>query len=361
MKTTILNANKVGFSMDINLNPRQVKTFLSLKDEADRLTYLLSFKGRRGRVNLNRFGRGSDSLSGNKNKFLHQFFNRCNTTSAKSPTSNKFHFGIEIECIIPYGNEFTRGQSTTECSTCEGSGTLYYRHRDSGHEIEDDCPDCDGIGEVDSDDYNEDTALDELANYLKKKGIKGLHVQSDGSLDPEDSSENFTAEISCLTSDFKNLEQLCKALAEVGAFVNTSCGLHVHLDMRGKYDDQLSIIKQNFENSLDVLFSLVPESRRGNSYCRKQVSTDKYSALNTGTLTKYKTFECRLHSGSVSFEKIKNWCEVLKAIVDAKDTYFISDLKAFQKYFNLSEKLINWTDERYAKFNNTQILTEEAS
>lgn len=134
--------------------------------------------------------------------------------------------------------------------------------------------------------------------------------------------------------------------------VNTSCGVHVHHDIRdleGKNVKRIYAIYHKFEDTID---SMVPKSRRknNNSYCTSIKYTDnsrlhkraettinelnevntiedienlyrsRYLKVNCQSYREKGTLEFRQHSGSTDFEKIKNWILFTQAIVERSKT-----------------------------------------
>lgn len=351
----------------LKLNEKKLAKMNSLKSDLDKIKYVLSMSGLKSKLAFQKPQASEDPLEDRKNHFLNLLRSRSNNSTFKKPISKDFHFGIEIECFIPYESlDVTESDcdNESECYECEGSGTLPVTHSNSGYETEVTCPFCDGNGtRIDEDSDNsssEDRGIGALQDYLKNKAIKGLHVKSDSSIDPD--GRHFAVEIACLTTDFKNLEKLCKALNDLEAKVNTSCGLHVHLDMRAQDNDILEIIESNLKKSLDVLFKVVPKSRTTSSYCKKQVSTEKYSAFNCGHLRSYGTIECRLHSGSIDFQKIKNWSLVLKSLVDRHTLVNrkIKNVSDLVNAFKIQDEQKNWLEMRFKKFNGVEMTESES-
>ena len=142
------------------------------------------------------------------------------------------------------------------------------------------------------------------------------------------------------------LGKACRALNRAGAKINKTCGLHVHHDMR---DADINVFKGlfylywRFENTID---NLMPNSRRGNNnkYCRSvhyiniecfkkiksitdlraffsgwmQTGQDwRYLKLNFNAYVRHGTIEFRQHSGTIEFEKIKNWVLFTRAMINA--------------------------------------------
>lgn len=142
-----------------------------------------------------------------------------------------------------------------------------------------------------------------------------------------------------------------KVLTQLGAKVNKSCGLHVHVDAR---DIDATAMKRvckmwmKYESCFD---SVMPESRRDNMFCRgireKFQSLDaafdaidgarnmaglravmngtdsfraRYHKLNLESLLRHGTVEFRQHSGTVDAEKMVMWIELVTAFIDCAVT-----------------------------------------
>ena len=98
--------------------------------------------------------------------------------------------------------------------------------------------------------------------------------------------------------------------------VNTSCGLHVHLDCRGRVEADVRAIAKRMTAWLIALKEFVPESRRNNNdYAALSFSeTNRYRAVNFTAFRKYKTLEIRLHSGTVDYTKIIAWIRLVELL-----------------------------------------------
>lgn len=98
--------------------------------------------------------------------------------------------------------------------------------------------------------------------------------------------------------------------------VNTSCGLHVHLDCRGRVEADVRAIAKRMTAWLIALKEFVPESRRNNTdYAALSFSeTNRYRAVNFTAFRKYKTLEIRLHSGTVDYTKIIAWIRLVELL-----------------------------------------------
>jgi len=103
-----------------------------------------------------------------------------------------------------------------------------------------------------------------------------------------------------------------------GHKVNSSCGLHIHLDCRGKTQTEVNTVARRMSYWLRALQELVPASRRNNRYCDLGFSTrSRYHAVNVCSFRQHGTIEVRLHSATASYEKILAWirlCELLLVV-----------------------------------------------
>jgi len=98
--------------------------------------------------------------------------------------------------------------------------------------------------------------------------------------------------------------------------VNSSCGLHVHLDARAWGAEEAKRRGKRILKWLTMLQELVPTSRRNNSYAELNWSeTKRYKAVNFTSYTKHQTIEVRLHSGTVDFNKIIAWVRLLEVLM----------------------------------------------
>jgi Putative amidoligase enzyme len=98
---------------------------------------------------------------------------------------------------------------------------------------------------------------------------------------------------------------------------------------------------------------MVPKSRtRENTYCKLNPAgelnpNDRYYAINWCSWCEHKTIEVRLHSGTTSAEKIKNWVEIL----DACQRHTIPTLSDFMASPYVSMQAKVWAINRIRKFN----------
>ncbi len=137
----------------------------------------------------------------------------------------------------------------------------------------------------------------------------------------------------------QTLEKVCKVLNEINAKVNKSCGLHVHFGLDKIDFKTYQNIFINYARIESVIDSFMPQSRRENGYCKGFRSfgnniyemlscanskdeiaeifmNDRYYKVNPIAYQRHNTIEFRQHSGTTDFEKMSNWIEFLKALIE---------------------------------------------
>ena len=151
---------------------------------------------------------------------------------------------------------------------------------------------------------------------------------------------------------------MCEHLNNCDAKVDRKCGVHVHIgDVEFNRRFSIMVLKLCLELESDI-YKLLPESRQGNSYCKKlprklidemnfrnyretlgeiiqnniisrvynkkmhhpggHYCNQRYywvNIVNYSTTTGTNTIEFRPHSGSLDFKKIYNWLLICMSIV----------------------------------------------
>ena len=149
---------------------------------------------------------------------------------------------------------------------------------------------------------------------------KWVNVGTDGSIrcDNDNREEGKEIRVCVKRSEVRAVVPgIMDALNSMGAKVNKSCGLHVHLDQRNNLEPEKTF--QKLVRSLGLLYTVVPKSRRENTYCKRNLRTafstnDRYKAINSLAFQRYRTLEIRLFGGTLNAEKVINWIETLEAI-----------------------------------------------
>lgn len=143
--------------------------------------------------------------------------------------------------------------------------------------------------------------------------------------------------VSPILEGYEGLDQIktvLEVLRRLGAKVNKNCGTHVHLDARWLDFEQIKEFAQKFINNEDIFDAIQPESRRGNKnrYCqghrRRNVSrtrsieklilavgVNRYTKLNLHSFHRYGSIEIRHHAGTLNYNKISNWIQLLAGML----------------------------------------------
>lgn len=222
-----------------------------------------------------------------------------------------------------------------------------------------------------------------LALYeARPKKILNLKLGEDGSVYPDAQTPGFGYEFRLLTyiDDLNNLKEFCGFLAEIKATVNKTCGFHVHLDARGGLRTAVRIVK-NLKAALPFLCSMVPVKRRAaTDFCKHDISKahrrptgemvicaktgrrepeyvklrHRYSKINTEAFKKYRTIEVRMHSGTVQYNKIVNWINILYSIAHHKDKISLYKTRSAEESYGFAldwpVKLQNYCARRIKLF-----------
>lgn len=161
-------------------------------------------------------------------------------------------------------------------------------------------------------------------------------IVRDGSVTSRNTGEGSGLEmVSPILSGTAGLVQLEKVLAtmvNVGARVNLSCGLHVHIDQVGLNETQRKDYFLAYVVNQRLMDRLVAPSRRAfrNSYTQAYSDEDiptyvqiiengegrgsRYHNINVTSYGKYGTFEIRHHQGTLNARKVINWIKLNMAL-----------------------------------------------
>lgn len=210
-------------------------------------------------------------------------------------------------------------------------------------------------------------------NDLEKKFIEArlagnIHIKDDGSIQKENKTD-FPHEVTilCKQTDYiEVIQRVCSVLnsKEVDAFVNNSCGMHVHFDVRNRKPEK---VFTNLVRLLPLLKQMVPATRvdtdHAMQYCALN-NTDvlekskhptgrdtRYQAVNPESVGKYKTVEVRIHSGTTSAAKIINWIKTCLFAVDSEILISqVENIETLVKRFDVTNKLKEYIIKRIELF-----------
>lgn len=132
------------------------------------------------------------------------------------------------------------------------------------------------------------------------------------------------------------IENVCKFASANRWQVSRACGYHLHIDMRRTTDAERVAVLSGYAATREFWGALVPETRRSNHYCGiDQCLTNpadllgaswdriasrcgsRYAWLNVASAySSHRTFEVRLHTGTLNRDKIVNWVRAHLLFVD---------------------------------------------
>lgn len=189
--------------------------------------------------------------------------------------------------------------------------------------------------------------FDSISNELIKNLAKGVgcSVVHDGSLNNGLEFVTRPAQGADLAT---LLRKVTRELQTNNVCIRKTCGLHVHIGARHLSHAQVRQVAKFYLIFEDLIFDMLPKSRRNNRYCirmskahkitefyepkkldclvygreqesysnkRDKYDSRRYSALNLHSYFYRGTIEFRHHSGSINYTKIKNWINILHLLV----------------------------------------------
>lgn len=160
--------------------------------------------------------------------------------------------------------------------------------------------------------------------------------------------------------DNMDLKSVCHALKTANVAVNRQCGLHVHIEVRDFSASDLRRLIALWTRYEPFFFEMLPASRSRNTYCPpmrkttwdgtsdyqwptlqralnantedeflrtiRSYASERYRSLNLDHFWSRSTIEFRLHSGTVDYEKIRNWTKLLLALVNRCKQGFMPEI-----------------------------------
>lgn len=246
--------------------------------------------------------------------------------------------------------------------------------------------------------FTSQVALEEFIRAVRAKGLtKFVTVKEDNSLrTDEDDKHALRKEIVvtykagdehilryvCEQMDNPKLRQTSHDGRDVGrAYVNNTCGTHVHFDMRvvpgattpAEAEKQVKQYGARLARCVPALKMILPKSRRNNQFClnaindmggvkEKQnadphhIDKDRYAFINLKSYRRHETIEIRGHSGTLNADKLLNWIALCEKIMTTRirfksETHEIRNPLDLIKAYKLDDKLADYVQERFLKFN----------
>lgn len=200
-------------------------------------------------------------------------------------------------------------------------------------------------------------SIKEMKELFIKAGLKKIvNVGTDGSIRPDDGGHAMEIRVCVAEKDLATiLPKVFDVIENADMSANSSCGTHVHLDMRNRNPE---LAYSNLFRVQKLMLASQPKGRRGNQYCKNNTksdlklsdfqSTERYSVINTTSFSKHSTLEIRLHAGTVKYEDMKSWVEFLVTICDLKSK-LAKEVETVEQLKGLSVNLSEDTEKHIAK------------
>lgn len=140
-------------------------------------------------------------------------------------------------------------------------------------------------------------------------------------------------------SGLESIQNVCRAINNIGVDVNRTCGLHVHVDADGLEARNIRNVVTAWMRYEPIIDTFLPSSRRsGNGHCHPLPKNNhitlvgarskrrverlanpegRYYKLNLKSLSKHGTLEFRHHSGTTASEKIIRNVQFCLAFVES--------------------------------------------
>ena len=192
----------------------------------------------------------------------------------------------------------------------------------------------------------------EVARLLERNGFARWNVVHDGSVAAPVRGTYGMEVVSPVLQGADGLEEVKRVmdfLRANGGKVNRSCGLHVHIGVRGMKISRLRKIAAAFLNAEAAMDELMPPARLNNRYCQsngrfhggnfgrlesagtvnaiaeamngghstQHYTHHRYYKLNFQSFVRHGTIEFRQHSGTVESEKACAWIRLVASFCAA--------------------------------------------
>jgi hypothetical protein len=147
---------------------------------------------------------------------------------------------------------------------------------------------------------------------------------------------------------------VCKFLKDK-AYVNKSCGTHVHFDMRHVDRNIVRVYGARLACAVPALKMLLPEWRRKSEFAKSTISHlgdsrfdygDRYAFVNLCAYLKHKTIEVRGHSGTIDADTILNWIALCEKVMFSEKTISSNTPKDLKKNYKLGKELSAYINKR---------------
>lgn len=206
--------------------------------------------------------------------------------------------------------------------------------------------------------------------YNHTDNKKYFKIVSDSSVGGDvDPNEVVSPVLNGNTRGLATLKKAINSLDAVGARVNSTCGLHVHIGADKLNGEQYVNVFKNYQKIEALVDSFMAPSRRGEcrwahsllgmnfSYChnnadvRREMRFNRYYKVNAESYLRHKTIEFRQHQGSTNYEKISMWVKFCAKLVGwSRNNVFTSEVTSIKDIPFLNEEEKAFFEGRKTEF-----------
>lgn len=247
---------------------------------------------------------------------------------SKTPTSKKNYVGIEIEFLTPRGDHINKIKRLLIKNELE-----WYCH-------------IGGDGSV--------TDIDFVPKF--KHIVREFQGQRwEDSVIVNNNKRKVGHEIRILAQEDEApdiVKKVCEIIVECNGIINSTCGLHIHIDLRNRSYDT---VYHNMFMSQDLMFKTQPSSRTSNNkFCMKltkkfKTTRTRYYAINSKAYKEHRTIEIRLHEPTLNSKDVLMWMDFLIGIANIK-TCLKKKVSTVEDLDFLPDNLKGHLNERIEKY-----------
>ena len=177
--------------------------------------------------------------------------------------------------------------------------------------------------------FNNEKAHNEFVRLVRRNRLsKRVCIKHDGSVktaDDREAIQNKEVVVTYKTGEEKIVRDILSFL-KGRAYVNTTCGTHVHFDFRHLNAKEVEVVGRRLAKCVPAMRMLLPKERRENIYCKQAVNAvencggheERRAFINLQAYGKYQTLENRGHSGTLVADKILNWIKLNEVIMNSR-------------------------------------------
>lgn len=151
------------------------------------------------------------------------------------------------------------------------------------------------------------------------------------------------------------ISKVCGIIKSCKGLVNSTCGLHVHLDMRNRNYD---MVYNNLYQVQPLMFTTQPVSRHKNEFCKRmsrkyKAPDSRYYAINSRAYEEHRTIEVRLHEATIDAKEILMWTGFLIKIASHKEM-IKGKIETVEQLPWLPDNVKGYLNERISKYSSKQ-------